>query len=169
MKGILMIIKTYNVLILGSKNSVRSIMAEALFNTMGDGVYKAYSAGTAPTGVVNRFALEQIRGIDYPVKKLRSKSWEEFSQSKAPQMNFVITVCDEVAKQPLPAWLGTSVKAHWRFDDPTAVEGSFDEKKEVFKNVFQQIQNRIDLFTQLPLAHLNQELLNQAMEKWPNH
>lgn len=158
--------KTYNVLILGTGNSARSIMAEALFNTMGSGVFKGYSAGSAPTGVVNRFAIEEIKTTGYPIKNLRSKRWDEFTQPGAPIIDFVITVCDDVAKSSLPVWQGNPVTAHWGFDDPTAATGSFEEKKETFKKVFLQIRNRIDLFTQLPLAHLDQMSLNRAMEKW---
>jgi arsenate reductase len=90
--------KTYNVLILGTGNSARSIMAEALFNTMGSGVFKGYSAGRFPTGVVNRFAIEEIKSTGYSIKGLRSKSWDEFLQPTAPVIDFVITVCDDVAK-----------------------------------------------------------------------
>lgn len=158
--------KTYNVLILGTGNSARSIMAEALFNTMGSGVFKGYSAGSSPTGVVNRFAIEEIKTTGYPIKNLRSKRWDEFTQPGAPVIDFVITVCDDVATNSLPAWLGNPVTAHWGFDDPTAAAGSFEEKKETFKKVFLQIRNRIDLFTQLPLAHLDQMSLNREMEKW---
>jgi len=165
MIGMTVIGKTYNVLILGTGNSARSIMAEALFNTMGHGVFKAYSAGSSPTGVVNRFAIEEIKGTGYPTKNLRSKSWDEFSQPGAPQMDFVITVCDNVAREALPIWHGSSMMAHWGFEDPAAVEGSFEEKKEAFKKVFLQIRNRIDLFTQLPLAHLDQKSLNHGMDK----
>jgi arsenate reductase len=161
--------KTYNVLILGTGNSARSIMAEALFNTMGSGVFKGYSAGRLPTGVVNRFAIEEIKSTGYPIKSLRSKSWDEFSQPTAPVIDFVITVCDDVAKNRLPIWHGNPVTAHWGFDDPVIVEGSFEEKKEAFKKVFLQIRNRIDLFTQLPLAHLDQMSLNREMEKWKIH
>ena len=164
-----MIIKTYNVLILGTKNSSRSIMAEALFNTMGDGVYKAYSAGNSPAGVVNRFALEEIKSINYPIKTLRSKHRDEYAQPSAPKMNFVITVCDNAAKEPMPTWLGKPVTAHWKFDDPTTIEGSFEDKKKAFKKVFEEMRNKVDLFTQLPLAHLNQELLNSAMQEWESN
>jgi len=157
--------KSYNVLILGTGNSARSIMAEALFNTMGYGVFKAYSAGSSPIGVVNRFAVEEIRCTGYPTKKLRSKSWNEFSRPGAPAMDFVITVCDDTAREISPNWHGSPLTAHWRFEDPAAVEGSFEQKKEAFKKSFLQIRNRIDLFTQLPLAHLDQKSLNHGMDK----
>jgi arsenate reductase len=160
--------KSYNVLILGTANSSRSIMAEALFNTMGHGVFKAYSAGSAPIGVVSRFAVEEIRNSGYPTESLRSKSWHEFTQPGAPVMDFVITVCDNAAKESPPVWQGSPLTAHWRFDDPAGVEGSFDEKRAAFKKAFLQIRNRIDLFTQLPLAHLDQMSLNRGMEKLEN-
>lgn len=157
--------KTYNVLILGSANSARSIMAEVLFNTMGHGVFKAYSAGSAPTGVVSRFAIEEIRSTGFPVENLRSKSWHEFTQFGAPAMDFIITVCDNAAKELPPIWHGKPLTAHWAFDDPASVKGSFEEKRTAFKKSFLQIRNRIDLFTQLPLAHLDQKSLNQGMHK----
>ena len=161
-----MIIKTYNVLILGTKNSVRSIMAEALFNTMGDGVYKAFSAGSAPAGVVNRFTLEEIKNTSYAIHHLRSKSWYEYANATAPKMNFVITVCDDIAKETMPMWPGNPITAHWHLDDPTTFAGTFEEKKKAYRIVFEQIRNKIDLFTQLPLAHLNQNFLNIKMEEW---
>jgi len=156
--------KSYNVLILGTANSARSIMAEVLFNTMGHGVFNAYSAGSAPVGVVSRFAIEEIRNYGYPTENLRSKSWNEFTQPGAPAMNFVITVCDHAAKSP-PIWLGSPLIAHWRFDDPAAVKGSFEEKRAAFKKTFLQIRDSIHLFTQLPLAHLDQVSLNRGMDK----
>jgi arsenate reductase (thioredoxin) len=157
--------RTFNVLILCTGNSARSIMAEALFNTMGHGMFKAYSAGSSPTGVVSRFAIEEIRKTGYPTENLRSKSWDEFSQPGAPEMDFVITVCDNSAKEVCPFWHGRPVTAHWGFEDPAAVEGSFGEKKEAFKRVFLQIRNRIDLLTQLPLAHLDKMSQKHEIEK----
>lgn len=140
-------------------------MAEALFNTMGHGMFKAYSAGSSPTGVVSRFALEEIRKIGYPTGNLRSKSWDEFLQPGAPEMDFVITVCDNAAREVCPVWHGSPVTAHWGFDDPTAVEGSFEEKKEAFKKAFLEIRNRIDLLSQLPLAHLDKMTQKHEIEK----
>lgn len=161
-----MIIKTYNVLVLDKNNSVMSIMAETLFNTMGDGVYKAYSAGAQPLGVVNRYALEQVNSVDYPLSNLRSKGLHEFSHHDAPKINFLITLGDSSMNAPLPAWLDHALKAHWEIEDPTLLTGSFEDKKEVFKTTFLSIQNKIDRFTQLPLAHLNQAKLDIEMGKW---
>lgn len=164
-----MIIKTYNVLVLDAHNSVMSIMAEALFNSMGDGVYKAYSAGSSPLGIVTRFALEEIRSISYPIKGLRSKSLNEFSTPDAPKMDFVIIIGDNFAKETFPEWLAGAIKAHWSIEDPALNKGSFYDKKVAFKKTFLQIQNKIDLFTQLPLAHLNQVKLDIEVEKWNIH
>lgn len=157
--------KSYNVLILGTANSATSIMAEALFNIMGHGVFHAYSAGSAPVGVVSRFAVEEIRNTGYPTEKFRSKSWQEFTHADAPVMDFVITVCDDAAKESPLIWRGKPLMAHWSFDDPTAVQGSFEEKRAAFKKTFLQIKCMIDLFARLPLAHLDQMTLNRNMAK----
>jgi arsenate reductase len=132
---------------------------------MGHGVFKAYSAGSAAIGVVSRFAIEEIRTTGFPTENLRSKSWHEFTQFGVPAMDFIITVCDNVAKESPPIWHGSPLTAHWRFEDPAAVKGTFEEKRAAFKKAFLQIRNRIDLFTQLPLAHLDQISLNRGMNK----
>lgn len=157
--------RTFNVLILCTGNSARSIMAEALFNTMGHGMFKAYSAGSFPTGVVNPLAIEEIKKTGYPTETLRSKSWDEFSQPGAPEMDFVITVCDNASREICPVWHGRPVTAHWGFFDPAAVEGSLEQKMEAFKKVFLQIRNRVDLLSQIPLVHLDKMSLKSELDK----
>ena len=145
--------RLFNVLILCTGNSARSIMAEALFNTptIGNDRFKAYSAGSFPNGKVNPFAIELIETIGYPLENLRSKSWDEYSKADSPVMDFVITVCDNAANEVCPVWPGSPVTAHWGFEDPASVEGSDEEKRDAFKKIFHQIRSRVNAFAQLPL------------------
>lgn len=157
--------KVYNVLILCTGNSARSIMAEALFNTIGNGKFKAYSAGSFPNGKVNPFAIEQVKSTGYPTENLRSKSWDEFAQPDAPQMDFIITVCDNAAGEVCPVWPGQPTSAHWGFEDPAAVEGSDEQKRDSFKQIFNQIYNRVRVFSALPLASLDKMAIKHEMDK----
>lgn len=159
-----MIDKTYNVLVLCTGNSARSIMAEALINTLGKERFHAYSAGSQPIGQVNRFAIEQIASIDYPIDRLRSKSWDEFAQPGAPQMDFIVTVCDNAAGEACPLWPGQPISAHWGFEDPAAVAGSDEEKRRAFEKTFQQIMTRAKLFVNLPLAMEDKTVIKRAMQ-----
>ena len=151
----------YNILVLCTGNSARSIIGEALFNTMGAGRFKAYSAGSHPTGRVNPFAIEQVQALGYPVENLRSKSWDEFAQPGAPELDFVITVCDKAAGEVCPFWPGQPVTAHWGFPDPAAVEGTDEQKRAVFAQTLRQTRNRVQLFLSLPIETLDR----MAIEK----
>ena len=155
--------KTYNILILCTGNSARSIMAEALINTMGAGRFKAYSAGSRPTGKVNLFAIELVQALGYPVEGLRSKSWDEFAQTGAPQMDFVVTVCDYAAGEMCPLWPGHPVTAHWGFPDPAAVEGSDEVKRAAFALAMRQIRKRVQLFISQPLETLDRMAIEDRM------
>lgn len=155
--------KVFNVLILCTGNSARSIMAEALFNTLGNGHFRAYSAGSYPTGKVNPYAIEEVRKTGYPTEGLRSKSWDEFAKPNAPQMDFVITVCDNAAGEVCPVWPGQPILAHWGFEDPAAAQGTDEEKRDAFRRIFHQIRNRVSLFASLPLKDLDRMAIKREM------
>ena len=155
--------RPYNILVLCTGNSARSIMGEALFNTLGAGRFKAYSAGSHPSGRVNPFAIEQVKALGYPVENLRSKSWDEFALPDVPQMDFVVTVCDNAAGEVCPIWPGQPVTAHWGFADPAAVEGSDEVKRAVFAQTLRQIRNRVQLFMSLPLETLDRMAIESRM------
>ena len=155
--------RPYNILVLCTGNSARSILGEALFNTLGAGRFKAYSAGSHPAGRVNPFAIEQVRALGYPVENLRSKSWDEFAQPDSPPMDFIVTFCDKAAGEMCPLWPGQPVTAHWGFPDPAAVEGSDEEKRAAFASTLRQIRNRVQLFLSLPLETLDRMAIENRM------
>lgn len=155
--------KTYNVLILCTGNSARSIMAEALINMMGQNRFHAYSAGSHPTGEVNPFAIEKVKSINYPIENLRSKSWDEFATPEAPKMDFIITVCDDAAGETCPIWPGQPISAHWGFEDPAAIDGTDDEKRQAFEKTFRHMMNRVLLFVNLPLSTLDQTSIKREL------
>ncbi len=156
--------KTYNVLFLCTGNSARSIMAEAMLNTMGKGRFVAYSAGSQPGGTVNPFAIEQIKSTGYALENLRSKSWDEFALPDAPHMDIVITVCDSAAGEVCPFWPGQPISAHWGFEDPAAATGADEEKRAVFSKVAKQIHTRISLLNSLPIAKLEKTAIKREMD-----
>ena len=144
----------FNVLFLCTGNSARSVMAEAILNTVGQGRFHAYSAGSMPTGTVNLYALKQLEKEGMSLDNPRSKSWEEFAQPDAPKLDFVITVCDNAAGEVCPVWIGQPITAHWGVFDPAAVEE--EEKNIAFAKAFAILHRRISLFTALNPANLNQ-------------
>jgi len=156
--------RIYNVLFLCTGNSARSIMAESILNQVGAGRFRAYSAGSRPTGQVNPFALELLRASRMPVAGLRSKAWDEFAKVDAPKLDFVFTVCDNAAGEVCPVWPGQPVTAHWGVPDPAAVTGSDDEKRHAFSEVSHLLLNRIRIFTSLPLAKLEYLALKKRLD-----
>jgi len=157
--------KVYNVLFLCTGNSARSILAEGLLNSpvIGKGRFKAYSAGSHPTGVVNPFATELLREMKLPTEGLRSKPWDEFAAPEAPALDFVITVCDNAAGEVCPVWPGRPITAHWGVEDPGAVEGSDERKRHAFTATASQLRNRIQIFANLPLEGLDHLTLKQRL------
>ena len=147
--------KTYNVLFICTGNSARSIIAEGLMNSLGKGRFKAYSAGSHPTGVVNPFALEALAALRIPTDGFRSKDWNEFAEPLAPALDFVFTVCDQAAGEMCPMWPGQPMTAHWGVPDPAVFKGSDDEKRQQFRNAAVTLQRRIALMLSLPLDRLD--------------
>ncbi|MDB5992048.1 MAG: protein-tyrosine-phosphatase [Herbaspirillum sp.] len=154
----------YNVLFLCTGNSARSIMAEALLNTIGKGRFHAYSAGSHPGGTVHPLAVEQIKSTTYPLDQLRSKSWDEFALPGAPKMDFIITVCDNAAGEVCPIWPGQPISAHWGFEDPAAAIGTEEQKRAVFSKVARQITMRVNIFNSLPLPTLEKAAIKREMD-----
>lgn len=155
--------KTFNVLFLCTGNSARSVMAEALVSTVDGSRFRGFSAGSRPTGRVNPFAIEQVKRTGYPIDALRSKSWDEFAAPGAPQMDFIITVCDNAAGEACPVWPGHPATAHWGFEDPAAVESSDADKRAAFERIFRQIERKVQRFAALPLETMEREAIVQAM------
>ena len=144
----------YNVLFLCTGNSARSVMAEAMLNVLGEGRFKAWSAGSFPAGKVQPIAAELARAFGY-AEPLRSKSWDEFAGADAPTMDFVITVFDDAAGEVCPVWPGQPVTAHWGVPDPAKAEGSEEDRRRAFQQAWMMLRQRVDLFLALPLDKLD--------------
>ena len=139
--------RVFNLLFLCTGNSARSILAESILNQMGKGSFRAFSAGSHPTGQVNPFAVEALKKNRFPVSDLRSKSWDEFAKPEAPMLDFVFTVCDKAAGQPMTA--------HWGIEDPASVEGDDNVKRHAMLKAFHLLSRRISIFLSLPIAKLD--------------
>jgi protein-tyrosine-phosphatase len=154
----------YNVLFLCTGNSARSILAESLMNHWGRGRFRAFSAGSHPKGQVHPIALELLRKMNMSTEGLCSKSWEEFAVPGAPTLDFVFTVCDNAAAEVCPYWPGQPMTAHWGIPDPAAVEGTDQEKWVAFRTAFKLLDNRVKIFTSLPLASLDRIKLQEQLD-----
>lgn len=158
-----MIDRTYNVLFICTGNSARSVIAEALMNELGNGRFKAFSAGSHPRGEVHPLTLELLDSQVCETKALRSKSWGEFAAADAPPMDFVFTVCDQVAGEMCPVWPGQPITVHWGLTDPAAAEGDKEQRMKVFRLVQTQIATRIRLFLSLPLEKIDRMALQTQL------
>jgi protein-tyrosine-phosphatase len=155
----------HNVLFLCTGNSARSIMAEAILNRLGQGRFRAFSAGSQPKGEVHPFALKLLKSLNHDTSFARSKSWEEFAGPDAPVMDFVFTVCDNAANEACPVWPGQPMTAHWGVPDPAAAEGTEAEKHFAFADAYRMLNNRISIFTSLPLASLDRLTLQGRLSE----
>ena len=153
-----------SVLFLCTGNSARSILAESIINRVGNGRFRGFSAGSQPKGEVHPVALELLQRISYPTEGLRSKSWDEFAAPDAPKVDFVFTVCDNAAGEACPYLAGQPMTAHWGIPDPAAVEGSDTEKWLAFRQAFKALENRITIFTSLPIATLDRMALQGRLD-----
>lgn len=154
--------KQYKVLVLCTGNSARSILGEVLFNALGKGRFKAWSAGSHPAGRVNPGALEWLQANGYSTEGLRSKSWDEFAAPGAPEFDFVFTVCDNAAGEVCPVWFGSPMTAHWGIPDPAHVGGD-EARRAAFRQAAQQLARRIELFLQLPIEKLDKLALKARL------
>ena len=155
----------YNVLFLCTGNSARSILAEQLINYWGRGRFRGFSAGSHPKGVVHPIAIALLEQMKLPTEGLRSKSWDELAAPGAPKLDFVFTVCDAAAAEVCPVWPGQPLTAHWGVADPAAVEGSETQRWLAFRQAFRELENRIKIFTSLPIRSLDRLRLQQRLDE----
>ncbi|MTJ83438.1 MAG: arsenate reductase ArsC [Telmatospirillum sp.] len=131
------------ILVLCTGNSARSVMAECLINRLGGGRWRAFSAGSHPSGVVNPLTIAVLEENGHPVDGLRSKSWDEFAAPDAPRMDLVMTVCDNAAGEICPIWPGHPAKIHVGFPDPAAAVGTLEDRLATFRNVYSMIETKV--------------------------
>lgn len=155
--------KPYNVLVLCTGNSARSILGEVLFNTLGKGKFIAHSAGSKPVGRVNPHALELLQQHGHSIEGLRSKSWDEFAVPGAPEIDFIFTVCDNAAGEICPIWPGKPATAHWGIPDPAGAVGDDEARRAAFRTAYNQLARRIQLFMNLPIESLGKLTLQQKL------
>ena len=157
--------RPFNVLFLCTGNSARSIIAEAILNKAGRGQFNAYSAGSQPKGVPHPQTIALLSSLGYETDRLRSKSWNEFAQAGAPQLDFIFTVCDNAAGETCPFWPGQPMTAHWGVPDPAAATGSAAEIALAFRETYRMLHRRIDAFTALPVRSLDEMSLQDKLQE----
>ena len=154
-----------NLLFLCTHNSARSVLAEAIASRIDPARFRGFSAGSYPSGRVNPFAIELLAKNGYPVDDLRSKNWDEFAAPGSPALDFVFTVCDNAAGEACPVWPGQPVTAHWGVPDPSAVEGSDEDKRRAFLDTYLTLKRRIELFASLPAGKLDRHALSTRLRE----
>ena len=157
--------RVYNVLFLCTGNSARSILAESILNQLGAGRFRAFSAGSHPSGTVHPLAIEVLAEDGCPTDGLRSKSWDAFATADAPAMDFVFTVCDSAAGESCPVWPGQPLTAHWGLEDPARASGTRLQQKAAFVATARYLRNRIAAFLALPLASIDRLALTRHLRE----
>lgn len=157
--------KIFNVLFLCTGNSARSIIAESVLTYLGKGHFKSFSAGSHPSGKVNPLVLEFLQTQGIPIEGARSKSWDEFAEVDAPQLDFVITVCDDAAGEFCPVWPGQPITAHWGVADPVRFMDDLNQANKVIRDVFHVLYRRAQLLVALPVASLDRMALTSAVRE----
>ena len=155
--------KIYNVLFLCTGNSARSILAESLLNHWGRGKFRGFSAGSFPKGQVHPMAVQLLEGMNLPTADLRSKSWDEFAMPGSPQLDFIVTVCDNAAAEVCPVWPGKPMTAHWGIADPAAADGTDADKAFAFRRALKELEGRIELLIDLPIVSLDRMKLQESL------
>src|ERR1700730_1924639 len=155
--------RPYNVLFLCTGNSARSIIAEAILNKLGAGNFRAYSAGSQPKGQINPNTIQLLRSLGYDTSGYRSKSWDEFAKAGEPKFDFVFTVCDNAAAEACPVWPVEPISAQWRIADPAEATGATAEIALAFKDAYRLLNQRIGIFTALPLRSLDRLSLQNEL------
>lgn len=155
--------KIYNVLFICTGNSARSIIGEAVMNKLGEGRFKAYSAGSKPQDEIHPMALSVLTGMGYETDGMHPKSWEEFSKPGSPQFDFIFTVCDKAAGETCPIWIGQPITAHWGIEDPANVQGT--GQHEAFLQALRYLANRISLLMALPISSIDEMAMRQKLKE----
>lgn len=157
--------RPFNVLFLCTGNSARSIIAEAILSRLGAGKFKAFSAGSQPKGKVHPHVVSMLRRFNFKPELFRSKSWEEFGEPGAPELDFVFTVCDNAAAEVCPIWPGQPMSAHWGIPDPAAATGTDAEIAYAFDEAWRMMNNRIAIFVSLPIKSLDRLTLKKRLDQ----
>ena len=157
--------REFNVLFLCTGNSARSVMAECAIERWGKGRFHGFSAGSHPKPEIHPTALQLLKELNYETSGLRSKSWDEFARPDSPPLDFVFTVCDQAAAEPCPVWPGQPITAHWGAADPAAFAGTDQEQRRFFYRIYTELENRIKIFTSLPVDSLDRFALEQRVRE----
>ena len=156
--------RKFSILFLCTGKSARSIIAESVLRQIGSDRFTAYSAGSFPKGEVHPEALKVLTDHGYPTEGLRSKSWDEFSVPGAPEIDIVITVCDNAAGEICPIWPGRPVSAHYGLDDPAAVTGPPEDVTKAFARTLKDLLTRLSLLNQLHVGSLDRLALRSRLQ-----